>query len=88
MIRKTGEGILYPEHPLNLIKEDPKERKDLTGLLIKTVPHKSWDLCKEELDSVFSISFTVQSRTFILPRTYSFRTPYYRFEIILLCLHL
>lgn len=54
LIRKTGEGILYPENASNLIKEELKERKDLTGLLIKTVPHKSWDLCKEELDSVFS----------------------------------
>ena len=54
MLTKTGLGILYPENAASLIDIVVKDKKELTSPLVKTVPHKSWDLCKTELDKVFS----------------------------------
>lgn len=54
MAKKTGEGILYPENAQNLINTQTKDRKELKDTLIRKVPHKSWSLCKDELDKVFT----------------------------------
>ncbi|MCR4676401.1 MAG: hypothetical protein K5634_04130, partial [Sphaerochaetaceae bacterium] len=49
---KTSSGILYPENASDLI--DIKEKNSVSLPAVRTVPHKAWSLCKDELDRVFS----------------------------------